>query len=239
MNEQDKATMREQLAEYAHDAWAGWMKHIFRKCDTRTAYFSNGEVTCIPAWAVERWQRQMNTPYADLPESEKESDRQEADRMLAIVAALTAQDAPQVAGVALPDSPGWWGYTGEREGVVHFTEFSIDGDIAHVRWAGDDFTMHYGLGWLRTHYRNIIFYRLHMPWDTPAVQQVEDGELKPCPFCGGRAEVAEIDLPLQPGYYAACNSCDAQMGDSDDAYRDASYAITAWNRRAPAGEVTT
>jgi hypothetical protein len=39
----------------------------------------------MPAWAVERWQRQMKTAYADLPESEKKSDRDEADKMLKVV----------------------------------------------------------------------------------------------------------------------------------------------------------
>jgi hypothetical protein len=74
---------REALAEYAHEAWSGWMKYMFEKMH---AVSHDGENTSMvmPAWAVERWTRQANTPYADLPENEKESDRQEADRMLAI-----------------------------------------------------------------------------------------------------------------------------------------------------------
>jgi len=39
----------------------------------------------IPMWAVERWQRQMNTPYAELPEEEKNSDREEADKVLQLI----------------------------------------------------------------------------------------------------------------------------------------------------------
>lgn len=77
--------LREGLARYAHEAWSGWMKYLFSKCETRITYFSSEEVKTIPAWAVERWSRQMLTPYADLPEQEKESDRQEADRMIAIM----------------------------------------------------------------------------------------------------------------------------------------------------------
>ena len=39
----------------------------------------------VPAELVARWRRQMNTEYPDLPDKEKESDRKEADKILAIV----------------------------------------------------------------------------------------------------------------------------------------------------------
>ena len=71
--------MREALAEYAHDSWSGWMKYLAEK----TTFNADGTAT-IPAWAVTRWNRQMHTPYADLPEPEKESDRVEADKIIAI-----------------------------------------------------------------------------------------------------------------------------------------------------------
>ena len=80
--------LREDLAEYAHDAWAGWMKYMFSKGEIISGTDSEGKAftrCVIPTWAVERWMRQMNTPYAELPESEKESDRDEADKMLEIV----------------------------------------------------------------------------------------------------------------------------------------------------------
>jgi hypothetical protein len=70
---------RERLADYAHAAWSGWMQYMFKK-----STYHQGRVI-IPVDLVERWTRQMNTPYAELPESEKESDRLEADRILEIV----------------------------------------------------------------------------------------------------------------------------------------------------------
>lgn len=72
-------SVRECLSEYAHEAWSGWMKYMFEKATMNT----DGTVT-IPKWAVDRWTRQMNLSYVDLPEEEKESDRAEADRMLSI-----------------------------------------------------------------------------------------------------------------------------------------------------------
>lgn len=81
----------EALANYAHEAWSGWMKYLFSKCRPGTdylgmsGYMANGSLV-IPKESVERWRRQMNTPYAELPEREKESDRDEARKMLAVLA---------------------------------------------------------------------------------------------------------------------------------------------------------
>jgi len=74
------AEIRDALARYSHDsAWAGWMKYMFEKGTENP----DGTWT-MPASFVERWQRQMNTAYDDLPESEKQSDLKEADKMLSI-----------------------------------------------------------------------------------------------------------------------------------------------------------
>jgi GNAT superfamily N-acetyltransferase len=71
--------VREALAAYAHEAWSGWMAYLF----STSTLNEDGTVT-IPKWAVERWQRQMTTAYDQLPDSEKESDRAEADKMIAV-----------------------------------------------------------------------------------------------------------------------------------------------------------
>ena len=71
---------REQLAEYAHEAWSGWMRHLFKM----SSNYPPGLVT-IPAKLVMRWMRQMDTDYIDLLEEEKDSDRKEADKMLEIM----------------------------------------------------------------------------------------------------------------------------------------------------------
>jgi hypothetical protein len=73
--------VREQLAAYAHEAWSCWMKYLFSKCTPLT-----GGGLAIDRSLVERWERQMNTPYAELSEDEKASDRDEAHKMLDIMA---------------------------------------------------------------------------------------------------------------------------------------------------------
>ncbi|KKM63074.1 hypothetical protein LCGC14_1423090 [marine sediment metagenome] len=73
-------TLREKFAELAHSQWSGWMKYLFSKGE----FNKNGTWT-MPKWAVERWTRQMNTPYLELSESEKDNDREESDKFLKII----------------------------------------------------------------------------------------------------------------------------------------------------------
>jgi len=72
--EENKSDVREELAKYAHEVWSGWMKHMIPKIEQE----DNQD------W-LDRWTRQMETSYDDLSEEEKESDRKEADKILAIV----------------------------------------------------------------------------------------------------------------------------------------------------------
>lgn len=72
--------LREQFAALAHEQWSGWMKYMFEQSLER-------EDGCIeiPSSLVNRWKRQMNTTYIELPEDEKESDRVEADKVLHVI----------------------------------------------------------------------------------------------------------------------------------------------------------
>lgn len=69
----------EELASLEHNQWSDWMKHLFMKC-----YQGTGGSLIIPPHLVARWQRQMKTPYNDLPPEEQESDREEARRVLSL-----------------------------------------------------------------------------------------------------------------------------------------------------------
>lgn len=67
----------ERLADYEHDRWSRWQKHVFSKCIIN----KDGSLT-IPKEFVDRWTRQINTDYMNLSEEEKNSDRKEAIRIL-------------------------------------------------------------------------------------------------------------------------------------------------------------
>jgi len=79
--------IREKLAKLSHEQWSGWIKHMFAKCSEtcpEDGKLFHQECLIIPQWAVERWTRQANTQYKDLAEREKDSDRAEADRVIAV-----------------------------------------------------------------------------------------------------------------------------------------------------------
>ena len=73
-------SLREQIANREHEQWSDWMKYLFSKC----SYTDQGHAV-IDSGLVSRWKRQMETPYSELPEIEKESDRLEADKILSIL----------------------------------------------------------------------------------------------------------------------------------------------------------
>ncbi len=70
----------EKLANYEHDRWSRWQKHLFSKCLKN----EDGSMT-IPKEFVDRWNRQINTSYFDLSNEEQESDKKEAIKILKII----------------------------------------------------------------------------------------------------------------------------------------------------------
>lgn len=72
-----KKSLRENLADLAHNQWSGWMRYLFSKCTT----LPNGDMV-IPSEFVNRWKRQIDTPYIALSEEEQHSDLLEAGKMI-------------------------------------------------------------------------------------------------------------------------------------------------------------
>lgn len=76
--------LREKLAALEHEQWNETFIHIFETLEPVIDYdrpwCDNDAREC-----VNRWQRQAATPYADLTEAEKDSDRVFADRVSRLV----------------------------------------------------------------------------------------------------------------------------------------------------------
>jgi len=73
----------ELLADKEHDSWARWMKYLFSRCEK--VYDGYFEYLAIPPELVSCWQRQIDTPYEQLSEQEKQSDRDEVAHILPII----------------------------------------------------------------------------------------------------------------------------------------------------------
>lgn len=78
----DDVQLLESLAEAEHADWSRWMLYLFGQC-TRNP---DGSLT-VPRELVEKCRRQLETPYAELVEEEKEADRDEVRQSLPIISA--------------------------------------------------------------------------------------------------------------------------------------------------------
>lgn len=67
----------EILADQQHEIWSHWMKYLF----SVSSINDSGECI-IPANLTKRWHEQADKPYSHLSEKEKESDREQAIKIL-------------------------------------------------------------------------------------------------------------------------------------------------------------
>lgn len=65
-----KEELREKLSELEHEQWSHWTKYFLENLTPEN---------------ISRWSKQIETLYKDLSESEKDSDREWADKVLSIV----------------------------------------------------------------------------------------------------------------------------------------------------------
>jgi hypothetical protein len=88
-----KDDIREELAALEHDQWAHWTRYMLTVLrpvlglgfyEARGSGIENKPDIVKARESLERWKRQINTPYADLSEKEKGSDREWADKALEI-----------------------------------------------------------------------------------------------------------------------------------------------------------
>jgi hypothetical protein len=75
----------EKGAALEHDRWAKWQNYLHSKLD-----FSTGKYVLSES-DFEHWNRQIHTPYAELSEKEKESDRIEVRKYLPLIQEILTQ----------------------------------------------------------------------------------------------------------------------------------------------------
>lgn len=80
----------DRLATVEHERWAHWQQYLHDQCQR-----TNDGSLIIPAELVTRWSTQIATPFAQLSEAERESDRDQVRRYLPlIIEALTRHRGP-------------------------------------------------------------------------------------------------------------------------------------------------
>lgn len=70
----------DRLAAVEHERWAHWQQYVHDQCQ-RT---DDGSLV-IPAQLVNRWSDQIKTPYTELSDAERESDRDQVRRYLPLI----------------------------------------------------------------------------------------------------------------------------------------------------------
>ena len=74
----EQIALMEKLADIEHQRWADWQKYCFKKLGiNRTDDESSDTERGV---SIRRWFRQIDAPYAQLTEAEKDSDREQVMR---------------------------------------------------------------------------------------------------------------------------------------------------------------
>jgi hypothetical protein len=76
----------EQLAAVEHERWSHWQRYLHSKCIRQP----DGSLL-LPADLVTRWEKQIDTQYAELSVQEKESDREQVRKYLPLIASVLAE----------------------------------------------------------------------------------------------------------------------------------------------------
>ena len=116
----DWVELREKLAYIEHQRWADWQEYQFNLCKPQDSGRGVGKPInlVIPSELVERWGRQINTPYSELSEKEKDSDREQVDRYLPLIQAKFKENYKRLALELIgKHESGYRDGTGKRQSI--------------------------------------------------------------------------------------------------------------------------
>jgi len=74
------------LASLEHARWCHWQRYLHSRCIRR-----DDGILLIPADLVKRWEKQIETPYSELTDEEKESDREQVRKYLPLIVEVLSQ----------------------------------------------------------------------------------------------------------------------------------------------------
>ncbi len=72
--------LRDDLAAVQHEIWSHWMKYL------RSQGKYVGDHFLLDGDDMEKWMKQTATPYSELSEKEQRSDREQADKVILVLA---------------------------------------------------------------------------------------------------------------------------------------------------------
>jgi hypothetical protein len=76
----------EKAAAIEHERWGNWQAYLHSKCVEHED--GKGEWVCFPTDLFRRWECQIATPYENLSEAEKDSDRREVETYMPLILAF-------------------------------------------------------------------------------------------------------------------------------------------------------
>jgi hypothetical protein len=72
--------LMERLAAVEHERWSHWQRYMHDKAVKQP----DGSLLIAPE-LVNQWERQLRTPYSELSDKEKESDRHQVRKYLPVI----------------------------------------------------------------------------------------------------------------------------------------------------------
>lgn len=89
LSAEELAVLVETLAAIEHERWAHWQSYLHRQGDAKP----DGSIM-LRSDQVREWNRQISTPYSDLSDHEKDSDREQVWRYLRVLLERFGAEAP-------------------------------------------------------------------------------------------------------------------------------------------------
>lgn len=93
--------MMEKFAALEHERWVKWQKYMHSKFLNHSD--GRGEYVCLPMDLLKRWEKQIETPYSELSEQEKESDREQVRPYLEYFSTLLDKLESKVNNISVED----------------------------------------------------------------------------------------------------------------------------------------